>query len=259
MAAVQPRTKTDLFELAKALPDDAYFLEHSRSRELEYIERSYARWAETIELVQNRFPNFKGSTCLDIGTSPFTFLLNGHFQKVSGLDLSSAFSARCAAAGIQLYVGGVMRDETLAQIEKVDCIFFLEVLEHLHENPVNVLARLRSLLRPGGLLVFSTPNLACLANRVLMLLNRKLRYLDHPPYKTPDSAHGFGHDRIFMPIELWEYARASGFSEVEVAYQRHVLSHAGLSLPRRLRALVPGIIKYLVPSTRDGTIVFARD
>jgi SAM-dependent methyltransferase len=247
--ASYPRTMAELLALTEAQPDDAFFQEHSRKRELDYIEKSYTRWMEILELVRERLPNTRELSCLDIGTSPFTFLLPGHFKKVSGLDLTAAFRPRCEAVGVTLYEGGVTVDKAVAQVEPVDCILFLEVIEHLHVNPVKVLGRLRSALRKGGLLVVSTPNMMCFANRIRMLLNRKLSGLDYPPFTNDDEAHGFGHDRIYMPAELREYMQACGFQDVEIAYQLHYGEAPG-------RRLIPQLVKRVIPSTRDGMVGF---
>lgn len=247
-----PHTKAELLAHTRAQPDDAFFLEHSRPLEAAYIEHSYTRWMEILKLVRERLPNARELSCLDIGTSPFTLLLGGYFGKVSTLDLSGAFRARCEAAGITLYEGGVTSDEAVAQVNPVDCVFFLEVLEHLHANPVEVLGRLRSVLRKGGLLMLSTPNLMCLANRILMLLNRKLQGFTYPPFSIADSAHGFAHDRIYMPAELCEYLEICGFRNVDIRYQ----IHCGDSPRRRL---APRLIKRVVPSMRDGIVIFGSN
>jgi SAM-dependent methyltransferase len=250
----------DLLALTEALPDSAFFLEHSRTRELAYIVRSYGRWLDTLRLVRKRLANPGELSCLDVGTSPFTFMLKDHFGKTSTLDLSGAYRARCETAGIRFYEGGVASDQAVAQVEKVDCVFFLETLEHLHANPVKVLARLRSVLRAGGLLVLSTPNMMCLANRGLMLLNRKLRHFTYPPFNQDDRDHGFAHDRIYMPSELREYFEASGFRELETLYQLYsdgVSEHQGLL--RRAWASAILLLKHAVPSFRDGVVLLGRN
>jgi 2-polyprenyl-3-methyl-5-hydroxy-6-metoxy-1,4-benzoquinol methylase len=246
------QARAELRALTRAQPEDAFFLEHSRALELAYIEHSHTRWLEILQLVRKRLPNSRELSCLDIGTSPFTFLLRSYFKSVSTLDLSGAFRARCAAAGIVLYQGGVTSEESVAQVNPVDCVFCLEVLEHLHANPVEVLGRLRSVLAKGGLLALTTPNLMCFANRIRMLLNGKLQGFTYPPFRVPDSAHGFGHDRIYMPAELREYMESAGFRNVDIRYQ----IHCGDSSRRRL---VPRLIKRAVPSMRDGIAIFGFD
>jgi 2-polyprenyl-3-methyl-5-hydroxy-6-metoxy-1,4-benzoquinol methylase len=254
------KTKAELLKLTEELPEDGFFLEHSRQRELTYIERSYSRWLEILALVQERLPNLPTRSCLDVGVSPLTFLLAGHFRKVTGLDLTGALRSRCEQAGISHREGGVTSDSSLLGMDKVDCVFCLEVLEHLHANPVKALSRLHAVLQPGGLLVLSTPNMMCLANRVLMLLNGRLHHFTYPPFSLEDPAHGFAHDRIYMPTELRSYFEAAGFHRVETRYQLHVDDKAQEGRPplSRLVSPVPALIKRTIPSLRDGIIMLGR-
>lgn len=255
------KTKEELLALTKSLPDDAFFLEYSRTRELAYIERSFPRWMEIIGIALSKLQNMERLSCLDIGASPFSFLLQGWFGKVSALDLSDALRKRCEAAGMQFYSGGVNSSQTMAGLEKIECIFCLEVLEHLHSDPIEVLKGLRSALRPRGLLILSTPNMMCFANRVLMLCNRKLRHFTYPPFAQNDRTHGHAHDRVYMPMELKEYCLASGFEVVETLYQRNfdAMAHANDNLAGRFMALGPRTLKLAFPSLRDGVIMVARN
>ena len=250
------KTLAEMLALTEALPEGTFFQEHSRARELTYIGRSHFRWLEVLDLARKRLPKLEELSCLDVGCSPFTFLLNDYFRKVSALDLTAAYRERCEAAGIRFYEGGVTSDSAVAQIDKVDCVFILEVLEHLHSNPVMVLSRIRSVLKEGGMLVLSTPNMMCLANRSLMLMNRKLHHFTYPHFSLDDHDHGFGHDRIYMPAELREYLEAGGFQRVETCYQ---LQYSGVSDHsnhlRRIRASIVLALKMAIPSLRDGTVM----
>ncbi len=252
-----PKTKADLLALTARQPEGAFFQEHSRVREVAYINRSFRRWTEILATARARLPNLEKRSCLDVGVSPFTFLLGSHFATVRGLDLSGAFRPRCEAAGITLHEGGVTSDQAVAGIEKVDCIFFLEVLEHLHANPVEVLKRLRSVLREGGILVLSTPNMVCFGHRVAMLANRKLRHFTYPAFAVADEAHGFGHDRIYMPAELREYFQAAGFRRSETLYHYHIddTAQANRSLGQRTASMLPALVKRLWPSMRDSLVM----
>jgi len=251
------KTLAETLAATNALPEGSFFQEHSRARELSYIQRSYGRWMDILRLIRQRLPGIAEASCLDVGCSPFTFLLKDCFKQVSALDLTAAYQPRCEAAGIQFHEGGVTSDAAVARIPKVDCVFMLEVLEHLHANPVAVIRRLRSVLRENGVLVVSTPNMMCLGNRGRMLLNRKLKHMDYPPFALDDSDHGFGHDRIYMPEELREYFLAAGFPDVETNYQLHffgISEHKGWL--RRARAAGVMAVKNLMPSLRDGIVMF---
>ena len=53
-----------------------------------------------------------------------------------------------------------------------DCVVALEVVEHLVDTD-GFLQNIASVLKPGGMLIISTPNLLFWVNRILMLVGRK--------------------------------------------------------------------------------------
>ena len=83
---------------------------------------------------------------------------------VEGQDIDEAAVATARSRGLHVHAGKV---EELVDLPAAtyDVILMSHVLEHLH-RPVDVLRRCRSLLRPGGRLVLSTPNVAALGHRV---------------------------------------------------------------------------------------------
>jgi SAM-dependent methyltransferase len=64
----------------------------------------------------------------------------------------------------------------------IDAVLFGEVFEHLLNHPVGLLKQIHRVLRPGGLLLLTTPNPSTLANAVRVLLDR------HTLWGTEDFA-----------------------------------------------------------------------
>jgi hypothetical protein len=191
--------------------------------------------------------------------TPFTLALPEYFGSVHALDLTNAFATRCSRRRVNLISGDITQENATTNVPLVDCIFFLEVIEHLHVNPVDLLGRLRSRLTEGGVLMVSTCNMMCLGNRVRMLCNRKLRHFDYPPFQKPQfEAHGFGHDRIYSPTELREYLENAGFRSIDTLYplagDAHLLARGGYS---------PGLmasyaLKRVFPSFRDTMLLVGK-
>lgn len=90
-----------------------------------------------------------------------------------------------------------------------DTLVFAEVVEHLHVAPSLVLRFLRSLLKPGGVLIVQTPNALALHKRVLMAAGR------HPYERIRENPAIPGHIREYTLEELREYALNAGFSVLE--------------------------------------------
>ena len=92
-----------------------------------------------------------------------------------------------------------------------DCIIFLETLEHLNRWPEQVLDDIRKLLKPGGYLLLSTPNLVRISNRLRMLLGRP----PNNPFKYSEAGEHHVREftlselKDFMPSNKWEIVKSS--------------------------------------------------
>jgi SAM-dependent methyltransferase len=75
-----------------------------------------------------------------------------------------------------------------------DLIFALEIIEHLL-NTDHFFSEIHRILKPGGFLILSTPNLASLKNRLRLLINRYPQYLEY-------SLDGAGHLHLYTTTTL---------------------------------------------------------
>lgn len=97
--------------------------------------------------------------------------------------------------------------------ESFDCIIFLETLEHLNRWPEQVIADIHKLLRPGGVMLLSTPNLVRISNRIRMLLGKR----PSNPFKYSDA--GEHHVREFTLSELLEFMPESKWELIKTSYE----------------------------------------
>lgn len=258
MGMSRDQFRAELEAVTKGAPRDGFFLEESRERELAYAIRSVDRWLDVLKIIEAK--NLKGR-CLDVGTSPFTFVLRAHFSEVHTLDYTAGFMERCIAAGVTLHVGGERWEENIAIPDgSLDCIIFLEVLEHMHVNPVKILSYFRAKLKPNGVLILSTPNMMCLGNRLRMLLNRRLDAFTYPAFSDNEhAAHGHKHDRVYMPAEIREYFRDSGWRDFQLGYHSIAVADRdpSASFVRRMLSAPIQVLKYFIPSLRQIMLVTA--
>jgi 2-polyprenyl-3-methyl-5-hydroxy-6-metoxy-1,4-benzoquinol methylase len=140
--------------------------EYARNRDPEYLEQrssrrlTYARELDRIE------PLTSGRDLLDVGCHAGFFLELARERgfRVAGVEPSRwAAEHAKAALGLDIFNGPIERYET---DRRFDVITLWDVIEHL-EDPVGVLERVRELLRPQGLLAFTTHNLDSLPARLL--------------------------------------------------------------------------------------------
>ncbi|MEU6821516.1 class I SAM-dependent methyltransferase [Streptomyces atriruber] len=195
------------------------------------------------------------ATVLDIGCGDGTAaataapLLAGH--RVVGVDWSQDALKR-AHARLPYVVRGELSDGGLPFADgAADAVLFSEVVEHL-VDPDSALDELRRVLRPGGHLMLSTPNLAAWYNRGLLLAGVQpvfsevsLRGIHGRPGKEV-----VGHLRLYTARALREFVAASGFEVVR-------LSGAPFhGVPRPLRAL--DRLACAVPSASSILLLHAR-
>lgn len=137
---------------------------------------------------------------------------------VVALDWTRADAARARARGLRVVRASVDDDGLPFAPSSFDVVMMSEVIEHL-VDPDLALAEARRVLRPGGSLLVSTPNLAAWFNRLLLLAGvqpvfsevSRIGVFGRPGHQV------VGHLRLFTSRALTELLAAHGFVEVELA------------------------------------------
>jgi predicted Zn finger-like uncharacterized protein len=108
-----------------------------------------------------------GGRLLDVGCSVGLLLVAAREQgwQVCGLE-PSAWAARQAALAHEIPVTQGTLADAPPSYQDFDAITLVDVLEHL-ADPATELARARRLLRPGGVILISTPDISAAAARFL--------------------------------------------------------------------------------------------
>jgi SAM-dependent methyltransferase len=174
---------------------------------LHYLERGRYRLLHIIDAIP---PAPEGLRLLDIGTTPFTFYLHNVFphHQLASVDLTPLWAPYCQAQGITFHPCDLVEDELPHASEIFDVVIFTEVLEHLDAPPTAMLRKMHRVLKPGGRMIFSVPNLASLQNRVRLLFG-------HSPLaiwqESSLGVHGQGHLREYTRAEVEQLLTSSGF------------------------------------------------
>ena len=95
-----------------------------------------------------------------------------------------------------------------------ECVIAAEIIEHVYDTDF-FLDEIHRVLKPGGLLVLSTPNIACLTNRLRLAFGLYPRYAEY-------RAGGAGHIRIYTSQVIRSQIIERGFE---------ILRYAGCNLP----------------------------
>jgi SAM-dependent methyltransferase len=182
-----------------------------------YVETHARRFCETLRLLPQLPP---GSRVLDVGAVPYylTILL----KKFAGFDVDplSFFEFETAAQTIHQVENAenheryefdykainVERDVFPFADQTYDLVLCCELLEHLLINPSHMLFEIHRVLKPGGYLLLTTPNILRWGNVVSLVRGQNIN----------DVYHGNGvygrHNREYSMAEVGQLLQANGFA-----------------------------------------------
>ena len=142
-----------------------------------------------------------------------------------------------------------------------DAVLFGEVFEHILNHPIGLLREVRRLLKPGGVMILTTPNPATLANAIRVLRG------SHSLWGTDDFAaspkiadgsiidNGEIHYREYRQDELFKFLKAADFDVVKASYVT-TGSAQGEPLFKRILKSIPPIREHRLFGT--GNYILAR-
>ena len=219
-------------------------LDNAGPGELEgYIADSWGRFLHTTSLVLDL-----DGDCLELGANPyFQTLCLSHCTRLR-LTLANYFGPEYQHSLTQdLHYWDPTQARTVTQPmestlfnteeepfpwpdDSFDVVLFCEIVEHLLRDPVAVLHEVRRVLRPGGTLIMTTPNVARLENVMRLVEGANIYDLY--------SAYPYGrHVREYTRHELVGLLEFMGF-EVDVHFTAD--AHHELSAgARHFREMVP--------------------
>jgi len=199
-------------EVVETLGDEkvkhSYYLEFHRRLQVLQLVSEYCRCERVV----------------DFGASPLITSCALKFMgfEVVAVDFDPEEYGRIAGAcGIQAVRADLERDRVPIENGWADCAVFSEVLEHLNPYYVgHAVSEINRVLRLGGILVLTTPNIASLFRRLRLLLGIQPQYGLHVREYTKREVedllarHGFRvlrsfysdvNDLTFVDAEVEEY------------------------------------------------------
>jgi 2-polyprenyl-3-methyl-5-hydroxy-6-metoxy-1,4-benzoquinol methylase len=168
-------------------------------------EHAHSGHAKLLALVDS------GERVLDVGCSSGYLArpLAERGCRVVGLELDPAAAEEARAFCEDVLVGDVETMELPFEACSFDVVLCGDLLEHLRD-PEAFLVRVRPLLRPGGRLVLTTPNVANWAMRLALLAGR-WRY-------TERGILDRTHTHLFTRATLVEALERAGYRIVELDF-----------------------------------------
>jgi SAM-dependent methyltransferase len=175
--------------------------------------------------------------------------------RVSCVDISDIAVESCTRRGLDAQQVDISSDPLPFDDEQFDAIYLAEVIEHLIQ-PDRALRDMWRVLRPGGHLVVSTPNLACLPNRILLAVGLQPLFSEVSEEVVLGRGAGIfgqggspvGHLRLYTRRGLVEMLRLHGFEPVDIRGAAFSDDHLGIV--QRVVSSVPSLAMILVVLAR---------
>ena len=233
----------------------------ARPVNLAYAAFHRPRFAFLIEILRP-YARRPGVRILDIGPSPLTPLISRELrQPVESLGLEpeepDPEEPRHRHHSFDLN-DAQYRERWRTDLGPYDVVVFAEVVEHLYTAPDLVLAYLRQLVAPGGILLLQTPNAAALRKRLKLALGI------NPFERIRSDRSNPGHFREYTRAELLDVLTGAGFIVertwmkyyFDAAYERH---ERGDEQPSRIKGGLKNLLyRLLPPSFQEGITIIAR-
>jgi len=207
---------SDNLDLIEALaetvtPDDPALADWCRV----YARNAAPRLAHDLAIVERCLP--RGARVLEIGAIPplLTAALQHRGFRVDGVDVApDRFATAIAGLGLALHRCDVETERLPATDACYDAVLFNEIFEHLRINPIFTLREILRVLRPGGLLFLSTPNLRSLRGMYNFLFRHRAHTCEgsvYRQYEKLETLGHMGHVREYTPVEVREFLEEIGF------------------------------------------------
>lgn len=215
-----------------------------------WVDWNTPRFLRTLELLP---AEVTGERCLEIGAMPFTMtLLLQKMRPASELVLVDYFAGaadgemretavRLPALGEEHRMRSLLRDLERQALPfadaSLDGVLCCEVLEHLTQDPVAMLAEIRRVLRPSGWLMLTTPNVARLRNTLNLLHGRNV----YDPYEL-SFGPTWRHNREYTPREVADLLGDTGFDVERVLVEDPLPPQAKRPFSERLVRLALEVV-----------------
>jgi SAM-dependent methyltransferase len=226
----------------------------------DYVSDSSLRFLHTWGLVRDL-----SGTCLELGAGPYftTWLLDNFtdlelsvanfFGSPGELEQTVSWlppaASRRAEHTWSSSLFNIEEDSFPYEDSSFDVVLFCEMIEHLLMDPLAALREIRRVLRPEGVLILTTPNVARLENVLRMVHGTNM----YDPY----SGYGpYGrHNREYTRHELHRLLDFAGF---EVEFSMTADGHAFDPRPFRLHDATLPLIAARRPDLGQYLFIRAR-
>jgi len=216
------------------------------------------RYTKMHRLLRERYGDLAGKRILDLGSSRGLLLARFPESERLGIEIDPQERERGAphVEAVEHFINAFDGNRMVARLpfedDSVDVVLAGEIIEHIVDTE-GFLRDIARVLRPGGAIVLTTPNILWWKHRLALLAGRYPDALDYRLRYGDD----FGHVRAFSPAKIRELLADAGFVDVEVMGKRlgpiSSLSSTPAPVARGLDRLADRL-----PNLSDHVVAFGR-
>lgn len=188
-----------------------------------YVETQKRRIAFDLSLVRERCDG--NAAIVEFGAVPLllTAPLARLGYRVTGVDIApERFGHAIEALRLDVVRADIETERLSFPDGRFDVALFNELFEHLRINPIATMREVHRILRPGGRLFLSTPNLRSLAGLANFLLKNRCYSCGARPYdeyEKLETVGHMGHVREYTTREMTEFLTRIGFEIEEIVHR----------------------------------------
>lgn len=176
------------------------------------------RYKKDLEII-NKY--FNGGKILDVGANPFhiTYCLKQWGFDITGVDINpDPFKTFINRYNLVIREANIETEELPFRMNTFDFIIFNEVFEHLRINPILTLNEINRVLKPGGILLLTTPNLYAIHK--IFMFNLGKSFNDAYDEFNKINIYGYmGHIREYSTKEIRKFLQNTNFKIENVVYR----------------------------------------
>lgn len=161
---------------------------------------------EVYRFIIDRVNNIQGSMVLDIGCGDGSLLEQIHGKTLHGVDICEEQLSISSKKGINVHLTNLNCDQLPYADQFFDIVISSEVIEHVLVPDI-LLQETYRVLKQDGTFILTTPNLASLGKRLLLLINRN-PFIECSPLEIG----AVGHLRYFILPTLKDIVEKHGFT-----------------------------------------------